>query len=581
MSADPHYVYGQGQSSRSSYPILLGMVIVEAIGYKERKYRPSWKRIALLFPVFLLILWVGLSEMNLFKEKYMNGIPNTRRADMYLYLPDTLVNSVANLFLNKEQVRLRERQKLLTVKNSYGRSAHLYRKGEYYVTVAKAALARQDYAEFAKYIGTGAQLTPANLEAQRLCADLFFAFQRPLDGYQLLEESLGFAKQDQEYFRQYLNRCFMLDQDARLIATATKYVGDPELSTAIRADLLLASAQAHFLRGNFTEAAKLIKEHRLDQTADGYLLNCQILWESGDRTGALAELDAALAAYPGTPRLLEIKTRWLKDLGNLVGAKDCLDLLAISQPDKPGPLIQSLYLLPGEANRARREDLIEKAISRFGNVEQAMLDLARFGNDTIEVALTSRLEKLAKERRFTNRVRFDLVHVECLLNAGRSRETILLVDELYKQAERDQWVAETRMAFEALRTIAYFADGQTEIGSINLQKLMQNRGVPPQVLIAASRKLIAAKRYDEANDVLGQAHLQNESNQAVLMHIVQLKLDHPRIAADLETYLRRLMQNRRPSKEVLGAALRKLGSDTYLFSGDRESLLRDIEAKIR
>ncbi len=581
MSADPHYVYGQGQSSRSSYPILLGMVIVEAIGYKERKYRPSWKRIALLFPVFLLILWVGLSEMNLFKEKYMNGIPNTRRADMYLYLPDTLVNSVANLFLNKEQVRLRERQKLLTVKDSYGRSAHLYRKGEYYVTVAKAALVRQDYAEFAKYIGTGAQLTPANLEAQRLCADLFFAFQRPLDGYQLLEESLGFAKQDQEYFRQYLNRCFMLDQDARLIATATKYVGDPELSTAIRADLLLASAQAHFLRGNFTEAAKLIKEHRLDQAADGYLLNCQILWESGDRTGALAELDAALAAYPGTPRLLEIKTRWLKDLGNLVGAKDCLDLLAISQPDKPGPLIQSLYLLPGEANRARREDLIEKAISRFGNVEQAMLDLARFGNDTIEVALTSRLAKLAKERRFTNRVRFDLVHVECLLNAGRSRETILLVDELYKQAERDQWVAETRMAFEALRTIAYFADGQTEIGSINLQKLMQNRGVPPQVLIAASRKLIAAKRYDEANDVLAQAHLQNESNQAVLMHIVQLKLDHPRIAADLETYLRRLMQNRRPSKEVLGAALRKLGSDTYLFSGDRESLLRDIEAKIR
>ena len=160
-------------------------------------------------------------------------------------------------------------------------------------------------------------------------------------------------------------------------------------------------------------------------------------------------------------------------------------------------------------------------------------------------------------------------------------ETILLVDELYKQAERDQWVAETRMAFEALRTIAYFADGQTEIGSINLQKLMQNRKVPPQVLISASRKLIIAKRYDEANDVLIQAHLQNESSQAVLQQIVQLKLDHPRIAADLETYLRRLMENRRPSKEVLQAALRRLGSDVYLFSGNRETLLRDIETKLR
>ena len=581
MSADPHYVYGQGQSSRSSYPILLGTVTVEVIGYKERRYRPNWRRIGLLFPVFLLLLWVGLSEANYFKERFMNGIPSTRRADMYLYLPDTAANSAANLFLNKEEIRLRERAKLLSAKDSYGRSAHLYRKGEYFVSVAKEALTRQDYAEFARYIGTGAQLSPANLEAQRLCADLFFVFQRPLDAYQLLEESLVFAKQDREYFRYYVQRCFMLDQDARLIATATKHLADPEVAEEIRADLRLAAAQAHFLRGDFADAARLIKEHRLDQTADGYLLNCQLLWESGDREGALAELDAALAVFPAGVRLLEMKARWLKDSGEFRRAQDTLDLLSISQPGRPGPLIQSLYLLPGEANRARREALLEKIVATFGNQEQPMLDLARFGNDTADVALTARLAKLALERKFSNRVRFDLVHVECLLNAGRARETILLVDALYKQAERDQWVAETRIAFDALRTIAYFADGQTEIGSINLQKLLQHRKVPPQVLVAASRKLITAKRYDEANDVLIQAHLQNETNQAILMQIVQLKLDHPRIAADLETYLRRLMLNRRPSPEVLRASLRRLGSDTYLFSSDRETLLRDVEAKLK
>ena len=580
MSADPHYVYGQGQSSRSSYPILLGTVTVEVIGYKERRYRPNWRRIGMLFPVFLLLLWVALSEVNYFKERFMNGIPTTRRADMYLYLPDTVANSVTNLFRGKEQIRLRERAKLLTAKDSYGRSAHLYRKGEYYVSVAKAALARQDYAEFARYIGTGAQLSPANLEAQRLCADLFFAFQRPLDAYQLLEESLVFAKQDREYFRQYVQRCFMLDQDARLIATATKHLADPEVAEEIRADLRLAAAQAHFLRGDFADAAKLIKEYQLDQTADGYLLNCQLLWESGDRSGALAELDAALAVFPAGVRLLEMKARWLKESGEFSRAKDTLDLLSISQPGRPGPLIQSLYLLPGEEGRVRREALIDKIVASFGGQEQTMLDLARFGNDTSDVALTARLAKLALERKFGNRVRFDLVHVECLLNAGRARETILLVDALYKQAERDQWVAETRMAFDALRTIAYFADGQTEIGSINLQKLLQHRKVPPQVLVAASRKLIAANRYDEANEVLIQAHLQNETNQAVLMQIVRLKLDHPLISADLETFLRRLMLNRRPSPEVLRAALRRLGSDTYLFSADRETLLRDVEAKL-
>lgn len=581
MSADPHYVYGQGQSSRSSYPVLLGTVTVEVIGYKERRYRLNWRRIGLLTPVALLVLWVALSEANYFKERFMNGIPSTRRADMYLYLPDTAGNSAANFFLSKEEIRLRERAKLLTAKDTYGRSAHLYRKGEYFVSVAKEALSRQDYAEFARYIGTGAQLTPANLEAQRLGADLFFVLQRPLDAYQLLEESLVFAKQDREYFRYYVQRCFMLDQDARLIATATKHLADPEVAEDIRADLRLAAAQAHFLRGDFADAARLIKEHRLDQTADGYLLNCQLLWESGDREGAIAELDAALAIFPAGVRLLEMKARWLRDSGELRRAQDTLDLLAISQPGRPGPLIQSLYLLPGEADRTRRAASVEKIIATYGNQEQPMLELARFGNDTADVALTARLAQLALERKFSNRVRFDLVHVECLLNAGRARETILLVDALYKQAERDQWVAETQIAFDALRTIAYFADGQTEIGSINLQKLMQHRKVPPQVLVAASRKLIAAKRFDEANDVLIQAHLQNEANQTILTQIVQLKLDHPRIAADLETYLRRLMLNRRPSPEVLRAALRRLGSDTYLFSADRETLLRDVEAKLR
>ena len=215
---------------------------------------------------------------------------------------------------------------------------------------------------------------------------------------------------------------------------------------------------------------------------------------------------------------------------------------------------------------------------KFLKFQQQFLILV--GNDTAEPSLTLRLQQLAEAKRFPNRVRFTLVHVECLLNANRPRETIQLVDELYKRAEREQWLTETRIAFEALRMIAYFADGQADIGSINLQKLLQNRNVPPQVLISASRKLITARHFEEANDVLIQAHLQNETNQAILMQIVRLKLEHAQISADLETYLRRLMQNRRPPKEVLQASLRRLNSDTFIFSDNRSKLLDDIAALI-
>ena len=156
-----------------------------------------------------------------------------------------------------------------------------------------------------------------------------------------------------------------------------------------------------------------------------------------------------------------------------------------------------------------------------------------------------------------------------------------MVDDLYKRAEREQWVPETLIAFEALRTIAYFNDNQPEIGSINLQKLMTNKNIPPQLLVSASRKLIAAQHFNEANDVLIQAHLLNESNQAVLMQIVRFKIANPRISNDLEVYLRRLMSTRRPPKDLLEVALRRLGSDSYLYSSNRTELLKDIEAMLK
>lgn len=576
MADEPHFVYGQRADERVRGRMLLGLIIVETVGYRERRYRPDWRRLSFVGPLAALALWVLSSEAYLFKEKYINGVATTSRADMYLYLPDSAGEWVASKFMSAEELKARARARLLAPPTRPGRDAHLRRKGQYYVEIAKAALARQDYAEFAKFIGTGAQMSPADLEAQRLCADLFFAFGRPLDSYQLLEDSLEFAKKDREHVRHFIQRCQMMDQDARVLAAAARLLPDPVLSTEVRTEIELAKAQALFLRGDYAAALAFIRERSLSSTAEGYLLNCQTLWEAGERPEAWKRLEEALSLHPSAAPLLEMKARWHKETGNLAAARDCLELLAISAPTRSAPVVQSLYLLPGEANRARREQVIERCLREFGGQEQAMLDVARFGNDTADTALTQRMLSHAEARRFPNRERFVLVHVECMINAGRVRETILTLDELHRRAEREQWLPETRTAFEALRAVAYFADGQPEVGMINLRRTLENPKAPPQLLLSAARKLIAARRTAEADEVLVRAHLLNESNQAVLMQIVRLKLETPALAGDLETYLRRLMATRRPPREVLTEAQRKLWSDAYLFSEGREQLLDDI-----
>ena len=575
--AESPYQYGQSSTASAVRYLFWGMISVERKGYHDSKYRIVWGRTSLIFSALAILGWVLSAEGYYFNQRYMNGITTTRRADMYLYFPESFLYWCSNLPLSREEIRLRDRSIMVKEKQNYGRLAHLQRKGDFYVNIAKAAYDRQDYAEFARYIGTGAYLTPSNLDAQKMCANLFFAFGRTLDAYQLLEESLEYAKQSPEYFHNYLAHCFLLDQDQRVINTAKKFLPQPDLDPAIRNELLIAMAQANLMRGNFDETGKIIRENKLENSLDGLIIYAQMLWESGDREAAVDLINQGISKAPTAYILLNIKAKWLQELGRLGAARDCLDLLTIAEPGKPGPVIQSLYLIPGEANAAKRQALIEKIIQEYGGNEQAMLELARYANNARDPNLAERLLKLSQKNTFSNRIKFALVHVECLINSGKARDCIRIVDELHQSADRTQWPAEINITFDALRTVAYFADGQADIGEINLHRLMENKNIPPQLLLTCAQKLIEAARYEEANDILIQTHLQNENNQALLLQIVRLKLAHPKLSEDLEVYLKRLMATRRPPKEVLVDAQKRIGSDLFLFSNGREKLLGQIE----
>ncbi|MEI6121081.1 MAG: tetratricopeptide repeat protein [Opitutae bacterium] len=582
MSKKEKYEPGFDPTEKRTRSILFGTVFVEQFGYSRKVYSLNVRRIAGILPFLLFGIWLMASEFMYFRERYMNGITTTRRADIYLFYYDSAVDSTVNFFLTPEEVGIRNRRKIIDYDptKDHGKVAHLNHKGEYFISVAKAALARGDFGEFVKYIGTGASLTPKNAEAQKLCADLYFAFGRSIDAFQILENSLDYGLNDPEIFKNYLTRCFMLDQDTRVINTAKKYLPNKNLSPVIREDLKLAEAQANFFRGNYNEASKLIRDYTLETNPEGFLLRCQLMYELGEKPEAIKLLNSAIKNYPGVMRLLEIKARWLKDMGNLKEARDCLDLIIISNPENFSPYIQSLHLMTSPENADKRNSEIEKIIKKYAKNEQAMLELAQYGNDNFDAKLTARLLTLAEQSRFPSRTKFALTHAECLINANRPHEAILLIDELISQIEREQWLADTKIALDALKCIAYFADDQPEIGLINLTRLLENRRVPPQLLIATGKKLIQAKRFVEANNMLIQAHLMNENNQPLLLQIVKLKIEHPEIANDVEVYIRRLMDTRRPPREVLISALNCVSSDTYLFSNNREKLQLDIEKMI-
>jgi tetratricopeptide (TPR) repeat protein len=236
MNQQNKYDYGFDPSEKRTRSILFGTVFVEQYGYSKKVYSLNTWRILKILPFFLLGLWLIASEFMYFRERYMYGILSTRRSDIYLYYYDSLIDTTTNFFLTPEEVNKRNRQKIIDLnpQKDHGKTAHLYHKGEFFISIAKAALDRGDFAEFAKYIGTGASLSPRNADAQRLCADLYFAFGRSIDAFQILENSLEYGMNNPEIFRNYLTRCFMLDQDTRIINCAKKYLPNKNLSPVIQ-----------------------------------------------------------------------------------------------------------------------------------------------------------------------------------------------------------------------------------------------------------------------------------------------------------------------------------------------------------
>ena len=154
--------------------------------------------------------------------------------------------------------------------------------------------------------------------------------------------------------------------------------------------------------------------------------------------------------------------RWYKENGDLDAAKDCLSLLVIRDPNAFSPRVQMLYLLPGDENREKRNGQIEKMLTDFATNEAALLELGQYANDNADAALSARLLKHATDSRFPSRPKFLLTHVETLTNAGKNKEAIAIVDELFQRNAKDQWFAEMRVTFDALRTIGNIVTGSDE-----------------------------------------------------------------------------------------------------------------------
>ena len=88
------------------------------------------------------------------------------------------------------------------------------------------------------------------------------------------------------------------------------------------------------------------------------------------------------------------------------------------------------------------------------------------------------------------------------------------------------------------------------------------------------------EHYQQERVILTAAYKKSPTNQKVLSELirVELKLGN---TENLNNYLGRLLQMRRPKSDLLLDAYHKLGSDRFIFTPNRESLLLQLSSILR
>jgi hypothetical protein len=126
--------------------------------------------------------------------------------------------------------------------------------------------------------------------------------------------------------------------------------------------------------------------------------------------------------------------------------------------------------------------------------------------------------------------------------------------------------------------VAYYGRGDTDLGELNVGKVLADARPRPEVLFDVGSRLSELGAREPARRVfarLVEMGPQLPRYQAALTRLVQLEMDTGAFE-QLPRHLTTLLEMRKPALDLLEDAYQQLGSDRLLFSPERTALLDDL-----
>jgi Tfp pilus assembly protein PilF len=456
---------------------------------------------------------------------------------------------------------------------------HRKEMGDYHIKRGLEEVKQGNYRDALRLLRLGVARSPSNLEGRKVLAEFYeLAIQRPDVAANLMVKGLDLGGiEDLDYLKQTLRVLLRNQMDEQVQELTNKYLPEEPDPNDINRTLAYGAASANYLRGNYDQADDYLIAYNLIESLEGLLLSSQISWDRGNQIAAITKMEHSLRRFPNSEPLLMQLSRYHREVGQIDKARRYAILRNVKDPLSAAPRLELLYIYnkSGDFDREQRET--QRMLNQFRDDESALQALANFAADTGNIDLARRTYEEALENEFAVDS-FALLLIESHLVSKDYEGALSFCEELLK--ERPGWLSQRWAIFNSLRAVASYGINRPDLGEIYLQHFIDESNNPPQTYLAVARRFTNIDRAPQAQKILNTAMQRTPANQQILSELIRVELGLGN-TENLNHLLTRLLQMRRPKMEIIVDAYNKLGSDRFIFTPSRESLLLQLSAILR
>jgi len=528
--------------------ILLGFVVQHKGLDGQTKISVRWGRLIGTFAILAVFGWFALAGALYLHFKYNREFDQASYVKMLTLLP-------------------------------FGLDAHRVEMGNFHIERGLAEMKEGNYRDALRLLRLGVARAPANLQGRLALAEFYeIALKRHDVATNLLLEGIELGGiEDIDYLKQTLRVLLHYQMDEKVQNLADKYLPDEPELTDINRMLAFSAANANYLRGNYDLADNYTINYNLLESLEGVLLSAQISWERGNKIAAITMMENSIKKFPNSEPLLLLLSRCHRELGEIDKARRYAMLRNLSNPLSAATRVELLYIYNQTRDFESEQRESERVLQQFRNDGPALQTLANFAADTGNIDLARRTYEEALENEYEINP-FALLLVEAHLVDQDYQGAIDFSEELIK--ERPDWLSRRWALFSSLRAVASYGMNRPDLGEIYLQEFVDAKNNNSQTYIAVARRFTKIERYEQARIVLTDAYEKAPTNQKVLSELIRAELSVGN-TENLNRLLSRLLQMRRPDKDLLVEAYTQLGSDRFIFTPNRQTLLLQLSAVVR